>query len=207
MSHASGTLGDMLIVMAGLPASGKSTIAAAAGRILGCSVVSVDPIEAALWTAGIERTQPTGLAAYVAAEAVAEAQLRLGGTVIIDAVNDAPAARQQWADLAARTGVGLLFVEVITTDRTEHRRRLETRERGIPDFPEPTWDAVQARRASFDDWHGPRLRLDSDLPVAVNARAIADAAGVTNRGCGFDRLSDPRTPATQARSATANLYA
>lgn len=156
----------MLIVMAGLPASGKSTIADAAARLLGCAVISVDPIEAALWTAGIDRDQPTGLAAYVAAEAIAEAQLRLGHDVIIDAVNDVEAARQQWQDLANRAGTGILFVEVFTTDIAEHRHRLETRERGIAGFPEPTWEQIQGRRAGFDAWthrdcastHGNRLR-------------------------------------------------
>lgn len=171
----------MLIVMAGLPGSGKSTIAEAAARVLGCAVVSVDPIEAALWTAGIDRTQPTGLAAYVAAEAVAQTQLTLGHTVIVDAVNDASAARQQWTDLAARADVGILFVEVFTTDPAEHRRRLETRERGFPDFPEPTWESIQSRRHAFDGWDAPRLRLDSREPVQANARAIADAAGAATR--------------------------
>ncbi len=176
----------MLIVMAGLPASGKSTIADAAARLLGCAVISVDPIEAALWTAGIDRDQPTGLAAYVAAEAIAEAQLRLGHDVIIDAVNDVEAARQQWQDLANRAGTGILFVEVFTTDIAEHRHRLETRERGIAGFPEPTWEQIQGRRAGFDAWDTPRLRLDSREPVEAQAGRIVDA--VAGR---FDKLSDP----------------
>lgn len=165
----------MLIVMAGLPASGKSTIAAATARALRCAIVSVDPIEAALWTAGVDRGQPTGLAAYVAAEAVAEAQLTLGHDVIIDAVNDAEGARQQWRDLAERRQASILFAEVFTTDTAVHRRRLETRERGLPGFPEPTWEAVQARSAAFDNWHDPRLRLDSADPVESNVRALVGA--------------------------------
>lgn len=170
----------MLIVMAGLPASGKSTIATAAARLLGCTLVSVDPIEAALWMAGVDRDQPTGLAAYVAAEAVAETQLLLGHDVIIDAVNDAEPARVQWLDLAARTGVGIRFVEIFTTDAAEHRRRLETRDRGLPGYPEPTWEQVQARRAGLDDWTDTRLRLDSGAPVEQNARAIVDTvAGIS----------------------------
>ncbi len=177
----------MLIVMAGLPASGKSTIADAAARLLGCTLVSVDPIEAALWMAGVDRDQPTGLAAYVAAEAVAETQLLLGHDVIIDAVNDAEPARVQWLDLAARTGVGIRFVEIFTTDAAEHRHRLETRERGIAGFPEPTWEQIQGRRAGFDAWDTPRLRLDSREPVEAQARRIVDA--VAGR---FDKLSDPR---------------
>ncbi|MFF1344342.1 AAA family ATPase [Streptomyces sp. NPDC058290] len=53
----------MLIAMAGLPAAGKSSVAQELGRALPAAVVSVDPIEAAMWRAGVERAQPTGLAA------------------------------------------------------------------------------------------------------------------------------------------------
>ncbi|MEV5321784.1 AAA family ATPase [Streptomyces sp. NPDC052687] len=53
----------MLIVMAGLPAAGKSSVAEGLGRALPAAVVSVDPVEAAMWRAGVDRGQPTGLAA------------------------------------------------------------------------------------------------------------------------------------------------
>lgn len=164
----------MLIAMAGLPGSGKSTIADATARLLGCAVVSVDPIEAAMWIGGVDRAQPTGLAAYVVAEAVAEAQLRLGHDVIVDAVNEVEPARRQWRELAVRTGIELLFVEVVAVDRGEHRRRLEARDRGIIGFPEPTWDSIEKRRASFADWDEERLRLDASRSPDTNARLIAD---------------------------------
>ncbi|NUS77369.1 MAG: AAA family ATPase, partial [Streptomyces sp.] len=67
----------MLVVMAGLPGTGKSSVAEALGRALAAPVVSVDPIEAAMWRAGVGRDQPTGLAAYVVAEAVADGVLAL----------------------------------------------------------------------------------------------------------------------------------
>src|SRR5215469_8216574 len=80
--------GRMLIVMAGLPAAGKSAVAEGLARALGCAVLSVDPVEAAMWRAGVDRDQPTGLAAYVVVEVVAAEQLALGHDVIVDAVND-----------------------------------------------------------------------------------------------------------------------
>jgi adenylylsulfate kinase-like enzyme len=43
----------MLIAMAGLPGAGKSSVAEALGRKLTAPVVSVDPIEAAMWRAGV----------------------------------------------------------------------------------------------------------------------------------------------------------
>ena len=50
----------MLIVLAGLPGAGKSHLAGRLGRALGAAVVSVDPIEAALWRAGVGGPEDLG---------------------------------------------------------------------------------------------------------------------------------------------------
>ena len=147
--------------MAGLPAAGKSAVAEGLARALGCAVLSVDPVEAAMWRAGVSRDEPTGLAAYVVVEVLAAEQLALGHDVVIDAVNGVEPAREQWRRLAERTGSVLQFIEVRCSDQNEHRRRLAGRQRGIDGFPEPTWEAVQERRAGLDDWHDDRLVLDS----------------------------------------------
>ena len=165
----------MLIVMAGLPGSGKSTIAAAAARRLGCAVVSVDPVEAAMWVAGIDPTQPTGLAAYVVAETIAQEQLRLGHDVIVDAVNAVEPARRQWRGMAGRPGFGMLCLEVVTTDGRDRRRWLEQRGRGIEGFPEPTWESIEARRVGFAGGTEDRLRLDFLREPAVNAGLVVAA--------------------------------
>jgi predicted kinase len=52
----------VLIVIAGLPGSGKSTMAGDLGRALNCAVLGVDQAEAAMWRAGSAcRRQPTTL--------------------------------------------------------------------------------------------------------------------------------------------------
>lgn len=159
----------VLIVMAGLPGTGKSSVAEALGRALAAPVVSVDPIEAAMWRAGVGRDQPTGLAAYVVAEAVADGVLALDQSAIVDAVNAVEAAREQWRSLGKRRGVPVVFVEVVCSDQAAHRRRLESRSRGIEGFAEPTWEAVRRLREEFAPWADHRLVLDTttDLPSNV----------------------------------------
>lgn len=164
----------MLIAMAGLPGSGKSTVANELGRRLPAPVLSVDPVESALWRAGIERSQPTGLAAYVAVEAMAAEVLALGQTVAVDAVNDAEEAREQWRDLAERQGVPLAWIEVVCSDPDLHRNRLEGRRRDLPDFPEPTWGSLEARRAGLASWDDERLVLDSVRDLEANVEAAVD---------------------------------
>lgn len=158
----------MLIAMAGLPAVGKSSVAQELGRALPAAVVSVDPIEAAMWRAGVERTQPTGLAAYLVADAVADNVLGLGQSVIIDAVNAVQGARRQWRALAGRHRVPIAFIEVVCSNSRLHRQRLECRSRDIEGFEEPTWEAVQQRQAAYEPWTDHRLVLDSAADLASN---------------------------------------
>lgn len=160
--------------MAGLPGAGKSAVAGEIARVLGCALLSVDPIEAAMWRAGVERDQPTGVAAYVIAEDLAREQLLAGNDAIIDAVNDVEPAREQWRSLAARLGEPLVFVEVFCSDEQTHRHRLASRQRGIEGFPEPTWESVMERRSGFVAWDDHRIRVDSMTPLDDITAAVLE---------------------------------
>jgi predicted kinase len=169
----------VIVAMAGLPGSGKSALASELARALGCALLSVDPVEAALWRSGVDRDQPTGLAAYVVVDALAAEQLALGASVVVDAVNAEEPAREQWRQLAVRTGVELRFIEVRCPDATEHRRRLEQRQRRLRDFREPTWDDVLARAAGSADWTDDRLVIDSLQDRESNLRTALAYLGRT----------------------------
>ena len=169
-----GRMAPMLIVMAGLPGSGKSAVAGEVARTLACALLSVDPIEAAMWQAGVARDQPTGLAAYVVAEELAQEQLLIGNDVIVDAVNDVEPAREQWRSLAARLDEPLAFVEVFCSDEQEHRRRLTGRRREITGFPEPTWGSVIERRKGFTDWDDDRVRVNSMRPLEEGVASVLE---------------------------------
>lgn len=158
----------MLIAMAGLPGSGKSAIAEAVGRVLKVPVLSVDPIEAAMCRAGVDRAQPTGLAAYVVAEAIAGDILALGQDVIVDAVNAVEPARGMWRDLARTHGTALRWIEVVCSDPDVHRSRLESRRRGAQGLSEPSWEDVQLRRGEYEPWQEDRLLLDSTQELATS---------------------------------------
>ena len=165
-----------LIVMAGLPGAGKSTIGEIVGARLGATVVSVDPIESSILRAGIDADQPTGLAAYLVAEQIAEKELASGRTVIVDAVNAAESARLQWRDLAERNDVRLRVIEVVCSDPRVHRERLEKRERRLPHLDETTWRAVEQSLEGYAAWTGPssalpRVTIDSAQPLGVNVEA------------------------------------
>lgn len=164
----------VLVVMSGLPGSGKSSIAERVGRELGAPVLSVDPIEAAMWRCGIPPSFATGVAAYEVAAVLAAEQLAVGLTVVVDAVSAVEVARGMWRRVAAGAGCELAVIEVVCSDHDVHRTRLAARRRAIPGFPETTWAEVEQRRAEWEPWTDERLVIDTvrDLDATV-AEALA----------------------------------
>ena len=154
-----------LVVVSGLPGTGKSLVAAGFAARSGAVHLSIDPIEDALLGAGLPPSEETGVAAYEAARAVAELNLALGRSVVVDAVNDSEPARDTWRTAAARTGCRLVFVVLTLDDVAEHRRRLEGRVRGLSHVPEPSWAQVRTRAETLSPWDDDAWRVDAARPV------------------------------------------
>lgn len=160
-----------LIVLGGLPGTGKSTIAKALARQLGLAYLRVDEIEQALL-----RHSPdcdVGAAGYGIACALAAANLALGMGVVADCVNPVAASRAGWC--AAGHDAALLRVEIICSDRAEHRRRVEQRIAEIAGHALPTWSDVLA--LAYEPWPEADLVIDSaQITVAEAVNRIDGAA-------------------------------
>lgn len=163
----------VLIVISGLPATGKTTLSGLLARRIGAAHLSVDTVEEALLGAGLEPGWTTGIAAYEAVRATAEQVLALGFTVVVDAVNGSDAARQTWRTAAMSTGSDLHFVLLHPPAPSEHQRRLRVRTRGLRHVPEPTWQEVIERAQGYASWPGEPIELSATEPAEQLVERVA----------------------------------
>ena len=151
-------MGSMLIVFAGLPGTGKSSVAREVARKLDAVWLRIDSIEQAIRDSGVLQRSIDD-AGYRAAFAVAADNLRLGRIVVTDSVNDWMVTRDAWRDIGVRAGARVVEVEIICSDPEEHRRRIETRTSDVPGLILPDWEAVKER--DYHPWNREHLTIDT----------------------------------------------
>jgi predicted kinase/transcriptional regulator with XRE-family HTH domain len=167
----------VLVVVGGLPATGKSTVASALARQAGFAFVRVDRIEQAIvdWAGrGQPLRQPLGPVGYTVAYGVAAEQLGHGVSVVAECVNPLGLTRDAWRDIAAGQGARLVEVELVCTDRAAHRERARTREVDIPGLRLPDWEQITSRE--YEPWDRSHLVIDTAARTPAEAVAAILAA-------------------------------
>lgn len=158
----------MLIILGGLPGTGKTTISRALASRRGAAYVRVDEIEQALVRCG---DPEIGTKGYAVAYAVASSNLLLGLDVIADSVNPVEESRIGWRTVATQINAPFLEIEIVCTDLIEHRRRVEARSADIAGHQQPSWDTVTSQK--YATWATDRVLVDTaKLNVDQAVKAI-----------------------------------
>lgn len=149
----------MLIILAGLPGVGKTTIARELAPRLVAVHLRIDSIEAAIRRSSRHAAIPMDDAGYLVGYAVAEDNLRLGHSVIADSVNPWPDTRDAWLAVARRAEVPAREFEIVCSDPVEHERRVTARDPDDDRAGPLTWQQVLAR--DYRHWHRPPIVIDT----------------------------------------------
>jgi predicted kinase len=160
-----------LIIFSGLPGTGKSVLAEAVGRELSIPVFAKDWLEATLLRSKLvsaETEKQLGSVGYDLLTVLAERQLSLGQSVILDSVASTESIRNTWRDLRKKYNADWRVIECRCSDVALHRERLERRQRGIPGWHELQWSDVEFVRSYYAPWNEERLIVDAIDPVEQN---------------------------------------
>jgi predicted kinase len=179
MAHETGRPRPTLLLITGLPGTGKSTVAEQAAALLGAPVLAHDwamsglrPFESI--QNALDSMKPPGhqQVGWSILCALARAQIRRGSSVVLDGVARAPCV-DECRNVAAQEGARILTVLTECADLEVHRSRIETRQRSIPNWYELDWDRVQRSRANWEPPHPVDLVLQATQSRAVNNELLA----------------------------------
>lgn len=158
----------MLLIFAGLPGVGKTTLSQSVAERISATYLRIDRIEDAIAASSL-KIHSVEEAGYLVGYAIAEDNLKNRRTVVADSVNPIELTRSAWLQVAVRAECKAVEIEIVCTDRAEHKRRVEQRYANFPKERWPTWQAVVDR--DYDTWTRDRLVVDT---VEVSVRDCVD---------------------------------
>jgi predicted kinase len=179
-----------LVVVSGLPGTGKSTIAGALADHYRAVLLSKDVIEAALWRRGVGRDQDSFGISHELITSLSEDALRRKQHVVIDTVATSEDVRSDWRNAARRCGSAFVVVLCLCSDESVHRSRIVGRDRGIVGWPELAWTDVERVAERFEPWTDVHLTVDA---VEEFRRNFAAATALVDARIGEGR-SESATP-------------
>lgn len=168
----------LLLAFAGVPGSGKSTVAEAVGSRLGVPVFSLDWVLGALSPFGLRHRNDLLDIGEELLTTLAFRELRAGRSAILDSPAENPQTRHRWETMAATFEARLVPVVCLCSDPDLHRLRVETRKRSIPGWADAgLWSDVQERTVTFPGWDG-GITIDTAASLEACITTVLTSAGL-----------------------------
>jgi aminoglycoside phosphotransferase family enzyme/predicted kinase len=176
-----------LILVGGLPGSGKSTVARALAERIGAECLASDVLRKELAGAapGARLSAAVGKGIYSAPLSTltyrellvqAERHLRGGRSVVLDATFARTADRRRAAALARAAGGGLVHVECRCPAGVAHERLAARSRPGYAGPSDAGWEVYRSMRRDFEPFGPDTVRVDTTKPLEESLGQIAERA-------------------------------
>lgn len=146
----------ILFIFSGLPAVGKSTLARFVTKEFGAVYLRIDTIEQGLKDLCRISVESEG---YRLAYRIASDNLQLNRNVVADSCNPIELTRKEWEEVAVKGGCRFLNIEVVCSDKSEHKQRAILRLSEVVNMKIPTWYEIENRE--YHKWQKDRIIIDT----------------------------------------------
>lgn len=85
--------------------------------------------------------------------------LQLGSSVVADSCNPIELTRCAWENVARKANADFVNIEIICSDKSEHKKRAETRVTDINGQRLPSWEEIENRE--YHEWQYERTVIDT----------------------------------------------
>jgi predicted kinase len=145
-----------LYIFSGLPGAGKTTLAKCLANHVKASFLRIDTVEVGISDLCDFKVEGEG---YRLSYRIAADNLRIGNSVVADSCNPIELTRREWQDVAISNNSSYTNIEVICSDKGEHKKRIEERECDIPGSILPSWQQVVEHE--YESWVEDRVIIDT----------------------------------------------
>lgn len=146
----------ILFILSGLPASGKSTLSKFIVKQYKATYLRIDTIEQGLKDLCNIPVEGEG---YGLAYRIAADNLKLNLNVVADSCNPINLTRKEWQEIAQSNNCDYINIEIICSNKLEHKKRAEFRRSEIENLILPEWNEIENRE--YQDWDGERILIDT----------------------------------------------
>lgn len=181
-AHQETTAPPLLLLLSGLPGTGKSHLARKIAEQLPCIIVESDFARKILTDSNPDYSPAESTFIHRVSRKVIERLLRQGCRVIHDATNLAEWHRELLYRLATRTKSQLVIVQTIAPEYIV-RGRLARRftHRDPSDLSDADWDVHQQLQAELEPVQRPHLVVDTSTDMDEAVRKIVRAARIKDQ--------------------------
>jgi predicted kinase len=147
---------NILYIFSRLPGSGKTTLAKNLSKTLKAVYIRIDTIEQGIRDLCNFNVQGEG---YRLAYKIIADNLIIGNNVVVDSCNPIKFTRNEYENIAIENNCKYKNIEIICSNKMEHKIRIDTRENDIKNLKLPTWEEVEKR--DYEEWDKEHIIIDT----------------------------------------------